>query len=145
MCVLAFSDRNHNGARDPGEGLLGGMQVSLGSSATQAPLATYTTTGITPNEPYCFLGLTPGNYTLAFTGPNLVSTTPANLMLAAPAGQTVRVEHGAVSLADGGPVEAGTTGGANTMQRLAIATIGAAIVISSMTLLGGLFYMLFLR
>ncbi|MBN1286410.1 MAG: LysM peptidoglycan-binding domain-containing protein [Anaerolineae bacterium] len=148
LCVLVFDDRNRNGSRDPGEGLLAGARITL--SGPVSPVS-YTTTGISPNEPYCFMGLAPDNYDLSFAGPDLASVSPANVRLAVPAGQTVRVEHGAVSLTAGAGDELAASAAprtglpAPTVRRLGLATLGAAGAMLAMTVLGGIIYLAFLR
>lgn len=146
LCALVFDDRNRNGKRDPGEGLLAGATITLGGPV--APVS-YTTTGVSPNEPYCFMGLVADNYDLMFAGSNLISTSPANLRLAVPVGQTVRVEHGAVLLGSGETLEANPNTRAGlpsaTARRLGLATLAAAGAMLAMTVLGGLIYLVFLR
>ena len=148
LCVLAYKDTNRNASRDPGEGLLGGVTVTLSDGA--ANLGSYTTTGVSPNEPYCFMNLNPGTYDLMLGGANLTATTPVNLRLAVPAGQTVRVEHGAVSAVE--PAEPPSSGVNLSLDltsadatRIAAASIGAAAVVLFMTVLGVAIYLLFLR
>ncbi len=65
VCVLAFHDRNGDGAQQPEEELLPNAVFSLSSAA--GLVGQYTTDGI--NEPYCFPGLMPGNYQVTVQPP----------------------------------------------------------------------------
>ncbi|GAB4461942.1 MAG: hypothetical protein Kow00120_28990 [Anaerolineae bacterium] len=152
LCVLAYKDDNRNAARDPGEGLLAGVSVTLTDG--QQEQGRYTTSGVSPNEPYCFMNLPPGTYDLMMSGADLIATTPANVRLAVPAGQTVRVEYGAVSARAGATeLDSGSTlsldlsglFASENASRIAAASIGAAGAVVFMTVLGAIIYLLFLR
>ncbi len=152
LCVLAYQDGNRNASRDPGEGLLAGVTVRLTDGARE--LGTYLTKGVSPIEPHCFMNLDPGTYDLMMSGGDLISTTPQNVRLAVPAGQTVRVEYGAVSASEPSPeLRAGSTlsidlsaltSGSNA-GRIAAAALGAAGAVLFMTGLGAVIYVFFLR
>jgi LysM repeat protein len=153
LCVLAFKDGNRSASRDPGEDLLAGATITL--SDGERELGRYTTIGISPSEPYCFSNLDAGTYDLLISGADLVSTTPSNIRLAVPAGQTIRVEYGAVPSQAEPPVQPPDPGPAldlgfdltagSTATRLVIAAVGAAGVILFMTVLGVVVYLGVLR
>jgi hypothetical protein len=157
LCVLAYRDSNRNALRDPGEGLLAGATATLMLTGAEQEMGRYTTTGISPNEPYCFANLEPSNYDLMIAGADLTATTPANIRVGVDAGQIVRIEYGAVpsdAAAEAVPPPAAGSGGLDlgidltsgtTVTRLAISAIGAAVVVLFMTVLGAVIYLAFLR
>ena len=74
ICVSTFADTNGNGIRDPGEGLLPGVNVNLSTGGVI--IATHI---ITPDETqYCFESLLTGIYTVTFTDSPMYRTTTAN-------------------------------------------------------------------
>jgi LysM repeat protein len=148
LCVLVYHDRNRSGARDTGEGLLAGADVTLSDGVQD--LSVYTTTDSSTQEPHCFSGLVPGNYDLMITG--VAATAHQNVRVGVPGGRTVRVEHGAVpfdslgaSVQPGGSLEGSSSLDEETADRLGKAALAAAGVVAGMTLLGGLIYAIFLR
>lgn len=58
ICLVAFSDENGNGEREPAEPLQAGVAFTVFTSA--GVVANYVTDGTA--EPYCLTDLTPGNY-----------------------------------------------------------------------------------
>lgn len=94
VCTLIFDDNNPNRLREGGEGLLPGGQIMLTDAG--AAVGTYTTDG--ENEPYCFDGLTPAEYTVLMVPPDgYGATTPTMYMLTVEAGKTVNAVFGASS------------------------------------------------
>jgi hypothetical protein len=72
ICGDVFLDSNGNGAKDPGEGGVSGITVKLSGPSGPASVQT------DANGHYCFLDVTPGDYTvmLDLTGSPLMPTTP---------------------------------------------------------------------
>ncbi len=105
VCVMAFHDRNGDGARQPEtEELLPNAVLSLNSGA--GLVGQYTTDGI--NEPYCFPGLMPDTYQVIVQPPAGYTTNgPAEI---------------ALTLAGGGELQA-----AFAMQRGATTVVTPAI------------------
>ena len=74
ICVSTFADSNGNGMRDPGEDMLSGVNVNLGTGGVI--IATHI---IAPGETqYCFENLLTGIYTVTFTDSPLYRITTAN-------------------------------------------------------------------
>ena len=80
---LVFNDTNADGIQNNNESSMFGVTVTLNSDGT-SPLTTITDNFVT----YSFLGVAPGNYSVAFTAPTgfsvgahsvLVDTAPASL------------------------------------------------------------------
>lgn len=66
LCVQVYWEMNGNGARDPGEPLVAGAAITVKNSS-DAVVGTYTTDAA--HEPYCFLGLPPGSYSVVEVNP----------------------------------------------------------------------------
>lgn len=92
ICVSLFDDRNENRIRESNEVLLEGGQVRLiGSAANDA---SFTPDGET--DPYCFEGLSAGEYWVEAAAPeNFGLTTPAQLQVEAVPGISVQIAFGA--------------------------------------------------
>ncbi len=58
VCLVAFSDENGNGEREPGEALQAGVAFTVFTA--EAVVANYVTDGI--SEPYCLTNIEPGDY-----------------------------------------------------------------------------------
>lgn len=65
VCVLMFDDANQNTVQEPGEDLLAGGSITLSDSAGAEE--NYVTDG--EGEPYCFVDLPAGTYTVAADAP----------------------------------------------------------------------------
>ncbi len=94
LCVVAFEDQNMNTLYDNNEGLVANTQFDVTSGATI--VASHITDG--HSEPYCFLDLKPGTYTVAIKpagGYRATSVEKTGVALAA--GQTVNVAFGSIS------------------------------------------------
>ena len=91
ICVLAYHDRDGNGSRGPDEELLAGAVFTV--SDERGVVASHTSDGI--HEPYCFEGLSPGNYIVAERNPpGYDSTTPDDWAVALLGGARVDVAFG---------------------------------------------------
>lgn len=96
ICVATFADLNGNGARDPGEGPLAGVHVTLATGGVI--IATHLTTE--GEDSYCFENLLRGSYTISFTdAPIYRTTTPREGTFALDAGQRLLLDpFGAVPI-----------------------------------------------
>lgn len=93
VCVLMFNDIDQNRIQGPDEGLIDGGILTLRDSRDRA-LDSYTTTG--RNEPFCFRGLTPGEYAITAVAPSGSGlTTPERLTLRIQPGIQFQVRFGA--------------------------------------------------
>jgi hypothetical protein len=63
ICVMAYDDQNGNGLPEPTEPKAEGLTVSVNNGASVA--GTYVTDA---SQPHCFNNLTPGNYSVSWTG-----------------------------------------------------------------------------
>ena len=91
ICVLAYHDRDGDGARGPDEELLAGAVFTV--SDERGVVASHTSDGV--HEPYCFEGLSPGNYIVAERNPpGYDSTTPDQWAVALVGGARVDVTFG---------------------------------------------------
>ncbi len=92
VCVIAYHDRNADGARDPStEELLPNAGFTL--SSEQGVVASYTSDGV--SEPYCFDQLIPGTYMVQMTKPaGYNATTHDNWAVPLLEGTTIRIEFG---------------------------------------------------
>lgn len=139
ICVQAFRDANANQVRDPGEGPLPGITVTL---ATQGAIVATHVTG-TDETQHCFEGLPPGIYTIAFPDNALYrATTAREGTFQLDANQRLTIdEFGAVLI---GPaalraeLTASDTGGEplETPTRLLLATGGSMMVMLFMVGIG---------
>lgn len=62
ICVLVYEDLDGDNHWDRGEGLLAGAVITVTDAQGQMVDEPYTTDGF--SEPWCFMNLTPGNYTV---------------------------------------------------------------------------------
>ncbi len=91
ICVLSYDDRDGNRFRDPGEPMLPYAVFSL--SDAYHVVGTYTTNGL--NEPFCFIGLTPGVYFISeMNPPGYESTTHDSWGISLQNGATLNIEFG---------------------------------------------------
>lgn len=148
--VQAFEDRNGDGAHNAGEPFLTrGVTVDL-LNADGVVMAS----GTLDNAPYAtqgflgFLYLAPGTYTAVISSPDLTPTTATSVDVTISEEQNlVRVSYGAQREA---LVSASTTGVRSSIlngevARLALAVLGALMVIGIMGAIGVLIYALVLR
>jgi hypothetical protein len=82
ICVLAFNDRNGDGQQSADENPLAGVVFALADS--NGPKDSYTTDGV--SEPYCFVDLQPGSYTLTAKAPGGYSGTSPKTQIVAISG-----------------------------------------------------------
>ncbi len=92
ICAALFEDGNQNRIQDSGENALSGGNLLLTSGG--APAAQHDTDG--SPDPYCFEGLTPGDYVVVASAPSGYGlTTPDQLKVQAYPGAQINVEFGA--------------------------------------------------
>jgi LysM repeat protein len=138
VCALMWNDINGNGIRDTNESLLAGGQLSVVEIATGAPVASYTTDGLT--EPHCFDELPAGRYTISSAAPiGYNGTTPNSTPLEVESGSTAILEFGAQASA--ATAEQGS-GGPNPVLRTALFGAGGIVFL---LLAVGMAAFLFLR
>lgn len=149
--VQAFEDRNGDGVHDPGEPFLtSGVSVDL-LNADGVVMAS----GTLDDAPFAsrgfigFLYLAPGNYTAVIRSPELTATTPDRVAVTITEGGTpITAMYGAERSA---PAETTDSTGAalalpnSDLARVAVAGIGAIIVVGGMAALGVLIYLAVLR
>lgn len=156
--VRLFDDRNGSGVRDAGEMLLtGGAAVSLLNS-DNVVMAT-ALLDESPNAAQGLIGfqyLPPGEYTVVITSPDFAATTEQRFtrLIESDATPTV-VEFGAQPLGAAGSSTASAPRGLfglpiflgerEQVARVALALLGALVVVGLMTLLGTLVYGLAIR
>ncbi len=91
ICLNAFADENANGQREPTEGYMAGIKLTLAQGGTIVGQ------GASPgvDDPLCFENLPAGSYEVAQeVPPTLDMTTAGNFSLALEVGQTVVLEFG---------------------------------------------------
>jgi hypothetical protein len=149
LWVSAFEDRNGNGQRDGGEPLITrGVSVNLLDS--DGVIIDSALLDDSPNAARGLVGfqrLAPGTYTIVVTTADLTPTTPDSFT------QTIEAGGLPVVLNFGGQrVAAEATAGGesagsseNDLARVAVAALGAVVVMGLLTLLGALIYALILR
>jgi len=82
VCLVAFSDENGNGEREPAEPLQAGVAFTV--FTTEAVVANYVTDGV--SEPYCLTELAPGDYQITRSigrGETLTNSGNRTVILAA--------------------------------------------------------------
>jgi len=82
VCLVAFSDENGNGEREPGEPLQAGVAFTV--FTTEVVVANYVTDGV--SEPYCLTDLAPGDYQITRSvgrGETLTNSGNRTVILAA--------------------------------------------------------------
>ena len=140
ICALLFDDINQNRLQEVGEPLLAGGTLTLHS--TNGVIEVYETDGT--REPYCFVELAPGDYTLSASAPDGYGmTTPEQLRVRALPGVNVNLAFGAAegfvppppppldesaaAAADEEPTEAVTlAAGSPVTDNLGLIVLGAA-------------------
>lgn len=91
VCLVAFSDENGNGEREPAEPLQAGVAFTVFTS--ERVVANYVTDGLT--EPYCLTDLTPGNYQITRSvGRTETLTNSGNRTVVLAAGDQVMLGFG---------------------------------------------------
>lgn len=150
--VQAFEDRNGDGVHDPGEPFLtSGVSVDL-LNADGVVMAS----GTLDDAPFAnrgfigFLYLAPGNYTAVIRSPELTATTSDRVAVTITDGGTpITAMYGALRTAPAETTD--SSGGAalalpnSDLARVAVAGIGAIIVVGGMAALGVLIYLVVLR
>ncbi|MBI5080546.1 MAG: hypothetical protein HZB17_04480, partial [Chloroflexi bacterium] len=127
ICVTLYNDANGNGVLDAGEGLVKGGSFSLLDTGNSAPVASYTTDGV--SEPKCFDNLKGGNYRVSsVVAAGYRATTRDVWDLTLASGSTANLEFGAQS--SGGTTSTTTTdaGGSNSALTRALLA-GAGVVL----------------
>lgn len=113
ICVSAFDDRNANGVRDEGEGLLAGVSITV--SDDRQVMGNYTTDG--SSEPYCFGGLMPGSYqVIQLVADSWTATAPASQGAVLHGGDVVSLEFGNVAIQSGALAAAESDSGSESAQ-----------------------------
>jgi hypothetical protein len=109
ICILAYNDRNGDRQQDADENLLAGVVFTL--SDANGPREAYTTDGV--SEPYCFVDLQPGSYSVSAKSPaNYSVTTEKTTVVALNGGMKTDILTGARR---GGPLPTPTKeGGASS-------------------------------
>jgi len=154
ICVRSFDDRNSNGVYDPGEpfitkgvsaNLLDGQNVIVNTALLDdSPQAAQ---GI-----MCFQELTSGQYTIMIASADFTPTT-ASTFVAAVTDTTVPevFDFGAQvvvfepAVAEGDDATLSDDEVRDLLQRVFFATIGAALVVGAMIVIGSIFYFIFVR
>jgi hypothetical protein len=138
ICVILFEDLNGNAVLDEGELPLPGGQISV--SELSGTLAGEHTTGDvltednTP-EPYCFVGVSNGDYNVSAAAPeNYNPTTAMNVPVRVEPGDIKNIEFGAQASA-----ALGIGGGAPGARSTLLGAVGAFLLLSA----GALGYMAF--
>jgi hypothetical protein len=143
ICVTAYNDANQNGVRDPMEPLLPDVVASLLNEQAVA-VASYVTDG--QSEPHCFEGVAPGTYTVTFEGGLVTPTGPESFAVTLAAGQLVpaQAQFGALP---GASLEPAARSAVRTplstedlLLRVAIALVGAALIVVVMAIIGVIIY-----
>jgi hypothetical protein len=149
LWVSAFEDRNGNGQRDGGEPLITrGVSINLLNS--DSVIIDSALLDDSPNAARGLVGfqrLAPGTYTVTVTTPDLTPTTPDVFTQTIEAGGLPVVlnfggQRVAAEVTASGESVSGTE---NDLARVAVAALGALVVMGVLTLLGGLIYVLILR
>ena len=93
ICVMAYDDINGDGIRALDEAGLEGVSFAVNTGGETVGTFTTSATEIQ----HCFSELTPGEYTVSWTGANLTATTDQTWSTTVEAGGTVSREFGAQS------------------------------------------------
>jgi len=129
ICVTLYNDANGNGVLDAGEGLVKGGSFSLLDTSNSAPVASYTTDGV--SEPKCFDNLKGGNYRVSsVVAAGYRATTRDVWDLTLASGSTANLEFGAQS--SGGTTGTNTTtteGGNSALTRALLAGAGVVLLL----------------
>ncbi len=150
LWVNVFEDRNGNGQRDGGEPLVTrGVSVNLMNQ--EGVVIASALLDDSPNAARGLIGfqrLPPGTYTVVVTSPDLTPTTSDTFTETIEAGglPTVLNFGGPRATAETTPAEVGGVDPErDQIARIAIAGLGALIVMGAMTVLGLIVYMILLR
>ena len=155
ICVNAFLDANGNGLRDPDEGYVGGVTLTVGQGSAVIGQAVSTGT----ETPICFGNLAAGAYQVGQTLPSsLEMTTQANATVNVADGQTVGLEFGSrlrttptagaatPTLAAGAvTATAAATGGGASGGSNWLVYVGIGAILIGVILLGALLFMVLRR
>nr|MBN1228283.1 LysM peptidoglycan-binding domain-containing protein [Anaerolineae bacterium] len=139
ICVMSWDDTNGNGIREAGEERLAGITFTINNGTTL--LDRYTTDGI--SEPYCFVEMPEGTYTISWTGDSFEATTPQVWTATVTDGAILNQEFGARLLGSGDQTPAEEEGGG--IPTWLIAVLGALAVFVVLGGIGMLVYILVLR
>ncbi|MEK9163638.1 MAG: SdrD B-like domain-containing protein [Chloroflexota bacterium] len=127
ICVTLYNDANGNGVLDAGEGLVKGGSFSLLDTSNSAPVASYTTDGV--SEPKCFDNLKGGNYRVSSVVPAGYRATTRDVWdLTLASGSTANLEFGAQSSGGTTSTTTNDTGGGNSALTRALLA-GAGVVL----------------
>jgi SdrD B-like domain len=137
ICVLAFEDKNGNGARDNNEPLLGAVGFTLADA--NGLKGSYTSDG--SSEPYCFGKLEAGSYTVRAKAPaNFESTTEGQWAISLASGAQYDARYGA-KRTGGDPSSSGNTpgssastssgSGTSTLGRIVLGGLGVIILLAA--------------
>lgn len=100
ICIKAFSDTDRDGVHDAGEPFQVNVAFTVFNEAVV--VGNYITNGI--SEPYCWEGLTPGDYKVTRSiGRNETLTTAGNWSLTLTRGSVLNIEFGSFSKGDPTP------------------------------------------
>lgn len=149
LWVNVFEDRNGNGQRDGGEPLVT-RGVSVNLLNPEGVVIASALLDDSPNAARGLIGfqrLPPGTYTVVVTSPDLTPTTPDTFTETIEAGglPTVLNFGGQRTLTEASPVESAVDADRDEIARIAIAGLGALIVMGTMTVLGLIVYALIVR
>ena len=143
ICVLAFEDDTHSGARQSGDALLSDVSVNLMVN-DKVVIANHVTDG---KEPFCFPDLPAQQYTVSFSSPLYEPTTLTSYTFSLAAGERVTREFGAAKLQATAAATASGPGGltATTPGRIGISAAGAVLVMDFIGGIGLIIYGLFVH
>ena len=146
ICANAFADANANGQRDPEEGYMAGVTLTVGQAGQFLGngVSTGTDTAI------CFENLLPGDYVVAQQIPrHLEMTTAPNATIAVMAGTTISLEFGSWFRADTGDLATATpepsgedSGNSSGGGPNILAIFGLIAIFLAILLMGGLIFFL---
>ncbi len=144
VCVLAFNDANKNGGRDPGEGALSDVGVSL-MVGQNVIIANYVTDG---SEPHCFPNLSAQQYTVSFSSPLYEPTTLSEFTFVLAPGEPASREFGAVAKTSTGNATPEATGlniPMTTPVRIGLSALVAVLAMAFVAAIGMIIYSLFVH
>ena len=151
FCVMAFEDRNGNGAQDNGEpfitrGLSAQLSNADGIIIQTALIDTSPTAG---RGLICFQA-PPAEYTLSITSADFVATTATNLTVPLTAGQNILLEYGGqrvqvepIATVDPDIIDGETED--ERIERAVVAGTGALVSMCATLFIGFILYLIFLR
>src|SRR5258708_4981176 len=143
ICVLAFEDDTHSGARQSGDALLSDVSINLMVN-DKVVIANHVTDG---KEPFCFSDLPPQQYTVSFSSPLYEPTTLTSYTFTLAAGERATREFGAAKLAATAAATASGLSGltSTTPARIGLSTAGAVLVMVLVAGVGLIIYGLFVH